>query len=436
MERYLNDIAIAFEAILANKIKSVLTALGIIFGVAAVISMLAIGNGAQQEILEQMKMVGVNNIIIQPVIETQEVEAEEALQPSNKYSPGLTMSDMEAIRDVIPVIRTLSPQITKDTYVVQAGIRRSAKLHGVAPAFFDLFNIQLLSGSMFTEYQQLHGLPVCIISEDLAIRFFSSIQVIGNSIKCGNVWFKIVGVAEKRSVGESTGKLGLSTGQDVIYIPVQTMLLRVENRALITALDLKSDDEEESKSTLKPNYHQLDKIVVQVDETEHLQHTTKIISRILERRHQGVIDYEIIVPELLLKQQQRTKDIFNIVLGAIAGISLLVGGIGIMNIMLASVLERIKEIGTRMALGATRKDIVVQFIAESTIISISGGLIGILLGFIMSSMVTRFADILTVVNPGSVIIAFGISVSVGVIFGYMPARRAAQQDPVVSLHSE
>jgi putative ABC transport system permease protein len=436
MERYLNDIAIAFEAILANKIKSVLTALGIIFGVAAVISMLAIGNGAQQEILEQMKMVGVNNIIIQPVIETQEVEAEESLQPSNKYSPGLTMSDMEAIREVIPVIRTLSPQITKDTYVVQAGIRRTAKLHGVAPAFFDLFNIQLLSGSMFTEYQQLHGLPVCIISEDLAIRFFSSIQVIGNNIKCGNVWFKIVGVAEKRSVGESTGKLGLSTGQDVIYIPVQTMLLRVENRALITALDLKSNDDEENKNVIKPNYHQLDKIVVQVDETEHLQHTTEIISRILERRHQGVVDYEIIVPELLLKQQQRTKDIFNIVLGAIAGISLLVGGIGIMNIMLASVLERIKEIGTRMALGATRKDIVVQFIAESTIISISGGLIGILLGFIMSSMVTRFADILTVVNPGSVIIAFGISVSVGVIFGYMPARRAAQQDPVVSLRSE
>lgn len=436
MERYLNDIAIAFEAILANKIKSVLTALGIIFGVAAVISMLAIGNGAQQEILEQMKMVGVNNIIIQPMIETQEVEAEEALQPSNKYSPGLTMSDLEAIREVIPVIRTLSPQITKDTYVVQAGIRRSAKLHGVAPAFFDLFNIQLLSGSMFSEYQQMHGLPVCIISEDLAIRFFSSIQVIGNSIKCGNVWFKIVGVAEKRSVGESTGKLGLSTGQDVIYIPVQTMLLRVENRALITALDLKSNEEEENKNTIKPNYHQLDKIVVQVAETEHLQHTTKIISRILERRHQGVFDYEIIVPELLLKQQQRTKDIFNIVLGAIAGISLLVGGIGIMNIMLASVLERIKEIGTRMALGATRKDIVVQFIAESTIISISGGLIGILLGFVMSSMVTRFADILTVVNPGSVIIAFGISVSVGVIFGYMPARRAAQQDPVVSLRSE
>ncbi len=436
MERYINDIAIALEAILANKVKSILTALGIIFGVAAVISMLAIGNGAQQEILEQMKMVGVNNIIIQPVVETQEVQAEEALKPSSKYSPGLSMADLDAIQQIIPGIRTISPQITKDTYVVQVGIRRSAKLHGIAPAFFDLFNIQLLSGKMFTDYQQEHGLPVCIISEDLAIRFFSSINIQGKRIKCGKVWFTIIGVAEKRSVGESTGKLGLSTGQDVIYIPLQTMLMRVENRSLITASDLIKNEDDENKTTVKKNYHQLDKIIVQVEETAQLQPTTKIIGRMLERRHLGVIDYEVIVPELLLKQQQRTKDIFNIVLGAIAGISLLVGGIGIMNIMLASVLERIKEIGTRMALGATRKDIVVQFIAESTIISISGGLIGILVGFILSSLVTKFAGILTIISPGSVFVAFGISVSVGIIFGYMPAKRAAQQDPVVSLRSE
>lgn len=436
MERYLNDIAIALEAILANKVKSILTALGIIFGVSAVISMLAIGNGAQQEILEQMKMVGVNNIIIQPVIETQEVEAEESLKPSTKYSPGLTMDDMVAMQKVLPVIQTISPQITKDTYVVQAGIRRSAKLHGVMPAFFDLFNIKLLSGKMFTSYQLEHGLPVCIISEDLAVRFFSSLDIVGKRIKCGKVWFTIVGVAEKRSVGESTGKLGLSTGQDVIYIPVQTMLMRVENRALITGYDLRQQGNDENQSSTKKNYNQLDKIIVQVKETEQLQPTTKVINRMLERRHLGVVDYEVIVPELLLKQQQRTKDIFNIVLGAIAGISLLVGGIGIMNIMLASVLERIKEIGTRMALGATRKDVVVQFIAESTIISISGGLIGILLGFVLSHLVSRFADILTVVSPGSVFVAFGISVSVGIIFGYMPAKRAAQQDPVISLRSE
>jgi putative ABC transport system permease protein len=438
MERYLHDIAIALESILTNKIKSILTALGIIFGVAAVISMLAIGNGAQQEILEQMKMVGVNNIIIMPVIESQEVEAEESLK-SSKYSPGLTMKDLAAIKKTIPVINQISPQITKDTYVVQSGIRRSAKLHGVEPAFFNLFNINLLDGEMFSNYQLEHGLPVCIISEDLSMRFFSSIKVAGKKIKSGKVWLTIIAVAEKRTVGESTGKLGLSSGQDVIYVPVQTMLLRFENRALITAADLVSNDDEnngQKSTTTKSNYNQLDKIIVQVKETEQLKPTTEIIERILKRRHLDVEDFDVIIPELLLKQQQRTKDIFNIVLGAIAGISLLVGGIGIMNIMLASVLERIKEIGTRMALGATRKDIVVQFIAESTIISISGGLIGIVLGFILSALVTRFAGILTIVSPGSVIVAFGISVSVGIIFGYMPAQRAAQQDPVVSLRSE
>ncbi|MBI9066422.1 MAG: ABC transporter permease [Salinivirgaceae bacterium] len=439
MKKYINDIAIAIESIIANKVKSILTALGIIFGVAAVISMLAIGNGAQQEILEQMKMVGVNNIIIQPIVETQETNAEESVETKDKYSPGLTLKDLNAIVSEIPVINKVSPQITKDTYVVQSGIRRSAKLHGVEPEFFELFNIQLLEGKMFTQNHLKKGLPCCIVSEDIAIRFFSSIKVVGKKIKCGREWLTIQGVAEKRSVGESTGKLGLSSGQDVIYIPVQTMLIRFENRAAITAADLikkDEDDEENTQKTIQRSYHQLDKIIVQVQETEQLTGVADIIKRILIRKHLNVEDFDVIVPELLLKQQQRTKDIFKWVLGAIAGIALLVGGIGIMNIMLASVLERIKEIGTRKALGATRKNIEVQFMAESTIISITGGLIGILLGFVLSILVSRFADILTIVSAGSVFISFTISVGIGIIFGYMPAKKAAQQDPVVSLRSE
>lgn len=439
MKKYLNDINIAIEAIIANKVKSILTALGIIFGVAAVISMLAIGNGAQQEILEQMKMVGVNNIIIMPVVETQEEQIDEPSKTKNKYSPGLTVKDLNAIAKQIPVINKISPQITKDTYVIQSGIQRSAKLHGVAPAFFELFNIPLLEGQMFTPNQIEKGLPVCIISEDISTRFFSSLKVIGKKIKCGTEWLTIVGVAEKRSVGESTGKLGLSSGKDVVYIPMQSMLMRFENRASISSNDIKlgnGDDNNNNQSNTKSNYHQLDKIIVQVEETNQLTTVSKIITRLLKRKHQDIEDFEVIVPELLLKQQQRTKDIFNFVLGAIAGISLLVGGIGIMNIMLASVLERIKEIGTRKALGATKKNIEIQFIAESTIISISGGFIGIVLGYIFSFLVTRFADILTIISPGSIIIAFGISVSIGIIFGYMPAKRAAQQDPVISLRSD
>ncbi|HSH20886.1 MAG TPA: FtsX-like permease family protein, partial [Draconibacterium sp.] len=185
----------------------------------------------------------------------------------------------------------------------------------------------------------------------------------------------------------------------------------------------------------KENLNQLDKIIVQVAETDELNATADVIRRMLLRRHNGLFDFEVTIPELLLKQQQRTKSIFNIVLGVIAGISLLVGGIGIMNIMLASVMERIREIGVRQAIGASRKDIIVQFLSESTIISVSGGIIGIILGVVLSKIITGFFDIKTIVSAFSIFISFGVSVFVGVIFGYLPAKRAAEQDPVNSLRA-
>jgi len=192
-------------------------------------------------------------------------------------------------------------------------------------------------------------------------------------------------------------------------------------------------DPSQSAST---NYHQLDRIVVQVEETEQINPSTEVLSRMMLRRHSGVKDFEITVPELLLKQQQRTKDIFNIVLGAIASISLVVGGIGIMNIMFASVMERIKEIGTRMAIGAKKMDIVVQFLSEAILISVTGGFIGVFLGVVLSKLINEIADILTIVSPFSVIVAFGVSAAVGVIFGYSPAKRASERDPIESLRYE
>jgi putative ABC transport system permease protein len=184
------------------------------------------------------------------------------------------------------------------------------------------------------------------------------------------------------------------------------------------------------------NYNQLDRIIVQMSETESLNSATEILSRMILRRHQGVKDYEITVPEMLLKQQQRTKDIFNIVLGAIAGISLLVGGIGIMNIMFASVMERIKEIGTRLAIGAKKADIIAQFLSEAILISVSGGLIGVILGIALSYLITVVFEIKTIVSFLSVILAFGISAAVGVIFGYAPAKKASERDPIESLRYE
>jgi putative ABC transport system permease protein len=222
------------------------------------------------------------------------------------------------------------------------------------------------------------------------------------------------------------------------------MILRFQNRALINTRTFAGQTNNfpgmarsvTPRQNTEGNYHQLDRIIIQVFESQQLSSTAEVLSRMMHRRHMQVKDYEITIPELLLKQEQRTKDIFNIVLGAIASIALIVGGIGIMNIMFASVMERIKEIGTRMAIGAKKSDIVVQFLSEAVLISITGGLIGVIFGIILAEVIERIFDIRTIVTLSSVLIAFIVSASVGIIFGYSPAKRASEKDPIESLRYE
>lgn len=447
MGRYLHDIVIAIESIMANQLRSLLTALGIIFGVAAVITMLAIGKGAQQEILEQIKMVGVNNIMITPIVTVSESEGSEGNgenKEKRKFSPGLTLLDVEAIREVLPTLKQVSPEIAMNSNVVKDGKRESAKLFGVSNEYFDIFNLPLEQGVYFNDFQEENGVPVCVIGANISNTFFSKEDPIGKYIKFDRVWLKVIGVIEKTDVNLTRFEnIGVNVMNDNIYVPVKTMLMRFQNREL-QAMRAKNTTQRRGwfrvsttpTQNTSGNYHQLDRIIVQVSESEQLNPSTDVLARMMLRRHQEVEDFEITVPELLLKQEQRTKDIFNIVLGAIASISLLVGGIGIMNIMFATVMERIKEIGTRLAIGAKKMDIVVQFLAEAVLISVTGGLIGVLLGVIASTMITRFADILTIVSPVSVLIAFFVSASVGVIFGYSPAKRASERDPIESLRYE
>lgn len=453
--RYFHDIEIAIESLLGNKLKSILTALGIIFGTAAVISMLAIGNGAQQEILDQIKMVGVNNIVITPVQdltgngdEESESSGDNGSEKSQeKFSPGLTMKDVEAIKRIIPSVKKITPEVVANSYVVQNGRRVAAKVIGVDNDYFDLYNVQLEKGLFFNDYQVENGIPVCVIGANISSKVFSDTDPINQYLKFGHVWLKVIGVLEKTDVNLSAAdNAGVNVVNDNVFIPVETMLLRYQNRALVNSKSLSSGNSfyggwffsfsgSNQKSTAA-NYHQLDKIIVQVEETEQLTTTTEILSRMLLRRHMNVKDFEITVPELLLKQQQRTKDIFNFVLGAIAGISLIVGGIGIMNIMFATVMERIKEIGIRLALGAKKADIIAQFLAEAILISVSGGLIGVFLGIAFSKMIMKFAGILTIISPGSIVVAFSVSAIIGVIFGISPAKRAAEKDPIESLRYE
>jgi putative ABC transport system permease protein len=455
--RYFHDIEIAVESIISNKLKSILTALGIIFGVAAVIAMLAIGKGAKQEILEQMKMVGVNNILVNPVIPDKSSSTEEGEKQQKKFSRGLNMLDVDAIRATLPSVKRISPEISFNSTAMLNGKKYTAKLVGVSNDYFYLYNLPLLAGAVFNKYQEQNGIQVCIIGANIRAKFFSNIDPIGQYIKFNGIWLKVIGVLQKTTVS-LTGfeEKGVNVYNDNIYIPIQTMLLRYQNRALVNTKMVSEAtsmsffgggggmmgmarvvvSSSDANSDVETNYNQLDRIVVQVTETEQLNPTTEILSRMLTRRHSNVKDFEITVPELLLKQQQRTKDIFNIVLGAIASISLIVGGIGIMNIMFASVMERIKEIGTRMAIGAKKMDIVVQFLSEAVLISITGGFIGVFLGVIMAKLIEQIAGIMTLVSFFSVFIAFGVSAAVGVIFGYSPAKRASEKDPIESLRYE
>ena len=440
-EKYFYNLIIALEAVFANKFRSALTALGIIFGVAAVISMLAIGSGARQEILTQMKLVGVNNILITPIVESADDVKKEDISNSDKkrFSPGLTIADAMSIKQIIPTVEKVSPEIVYPTHLIKDGIRRQADVVGVTPAFFQIFSLSVKEGELFNDIQLDEGEPVCLIGQLIKSTLFGKNNPIGKYIKCGSVWLKVIGVIEDRSVSEkASASLGINDYNNTVYAPIQTVLRRFRDRSLVTSsLIMQGGSQEgESSNTTKPNINQIDKIVVQVKDSKDLTLSSEIINRMLKRRHNNTEDFKIIIPELLLKQEQRTKDIFNIVLGAIASISLLVGGIGIMNIMLASVMERTKEIGIRLSIGATKKDVIFQFLAEATVISITGGIIGIITGVILSKLITQFTDILTIVSLSSIFISFGVSVTVGVVFGYMPARKAAKSDPVTSLRYE
>jgi putative ABC transport system permease protein len=442
------SLRIAVEAITHNKLRAILTSLGIVFGVGSVISMLAVGTGAKQEILEQMKLLGTNNIIITPVIEQEEGKVEEddlsRRTEKKRFSPGLTLQDAEGIQSTIPGVDFVSPEVIVETMVLREGLKRTSKLVGVDSTYFATTDFELERGQLFSRKNIELAAPVAVIGFAIKAKFFARQDPIGGKIKCGNLWLTVIGVMRERRISkDNIQHLGLRDYNYDVYTPVSTVLLRYKNRSLVTKLAVQQaarqtgsggNVDTESKKPL--NYHQLDRLVVRVADADRMVGLAEVISRMLERRHNKVVDFQVTVPEQLLRQAQRTREIFNIVLGAIASISLIVGGIGIMNIMLASVMERTREIGIRRATGATKRDIVLQFLGEATMISVTGGVIGILLGVGLSYAIQQLAGVLTIVTLFSVLLSFIISISIGIAFGFFPARRAAGQDPVVCLRYE
>ncbi len=428
------------EGVFANILRAILTALGIIFGVGAVIAMLAIGSGARQSILDQMKLIGSNNIVIKSVVLEESEESETASKNGESKTPwstGLTLKDVTALTNIIPEIEEVSPEIEIKTTIIQSAKLQKSRCVGTTNSFFKLNSLELESGNYFHDRHMEGGRPVCIIGKNIQTKFFNLDDPIGKKIKCGNNWLTIIGVLKKRIASkESLENLGIRDYNSDVYIPIHTALIRFKDRAHFSKSDIKRGDWDDNADPDAKNYHQLDRVIIRVANSDNLQASADLSARVLKRRHGDVVDYEVEVPELLLQQQQKTQDTFNYVLAFIAAISLLVGGIGIMNIMLASVLERIKEIGVRRSLGAKRLDIIYQFLFEAIFISLVGGVIGIFLGVGAAHVIASLADIPTIVSTWSIVLSFGVAASVGLLFGLFPARKAAMQDPIKALRTD
>jgi len=446
IEKLKSNLSEAVRVILTNKVRTFLTALGIIFGVAAVISMLAIGNGAEKEILAQLELVGVNNIVITPIPdekEDSEVEDEEEnSSESKRFSKGLDILDVKSIQKNVPSVAKISPEIVLETYVTTKGRQNSIKLIGVTKEFFSVSNIDIEDGKNFSDVQINNALPVCIIGRKIEKKLFTGESAIGKKIKVKDVWLQVVGVIEEKQISDKAQEnLGIRDLNLDVYIPIKTFLVRYRDRKIIVdkapeegnVVFFGDNSNGPKKRIPRGNYHQIDKLTIQVENSEKINATADLVGRILKRKHNGMVDFEISIPIQELKQQQKTKQIFNVVLSIIAGISLLIGGIGIMNIMLASVLERTKEIGIIRAIGATQQDVILQFLSESVLISIGGGIIGIFLGIISSYAIEFATGIETILSLSSITLSFFVATAIGLIFGIAPARSAASKSPIEAI---
>lgn len=423
---------IGIRGLLSNKTRAALTMLGIIFGVAAVIAMMSIGEGARQETLQQIELLGTNNIIVNRLSKVSKSSDTKA-----SYSAGLTLKDAEAIKELNPLVESVTPLREAEMSVSYKTIIEEFKIIGTTSSYPETFNTKILEGSFFKDFHSVDYSNVCIIGPGIKEKLFKFEDTIKKKIKIGNLWYDIIGVAAQKNVSSSGMKnLGIRNFNNDIYIPLSTMLYKSEKK------DPNANNQnmfmmggmEGIAKTIDRN--SIDQLTIKVKSSDDLKEAAHLTKRILDRRHFGTQDYEIVLPEQLLEQKQKTQKIFNVVMGAIAGISLLVGGIGIMNIMLANILERTREIGIRRAVGATRADILGQFMSEAVTISVLGGILGIILGFILTALISTYAEWSTIISPISIILAFFVSAATGIVFGIYPAKKAADKNPIESLRYE
>ncbi|MFN7993033.1 MAG: ABC transporter permease [Bryobacteraceae bacterium] len=410
-----SDFAQAFGNLRAQKTRTLLTALGIVFGVGSVIGMLAIGAGAREESLRFIEQLGVRNVLV----ESRPASSQEELQQRRRDSPGLTDRDVRILTANIEPLETISPRKgLHPARVLPKPSREIPELYGVQPSYAAIHSLHAAEGRFFNESDEAASAPVCVLGEGAKVNLLGYGTAAGKYIKVNDTWLEVVGV-----LGEQLVSSGQSSGgkmqdlNNIIFVPLNTFQYRFFDRSNFMKDDLDGVD-----LRLKAGADSLE--------------VAKVVTAILNSTHHNTEDFTVTIPAALLAQQQRTQTIFTYVMVAIAAISLLVGGIGIMNIVLATVLERTREIGVRRATGARRNDIVRQFLTESVLISVAGGLLGIGFGFFLAWLIARTAEWKTIVTTASVAIAFGVSVAVGVIFGIYPAMKASRINPIEALRYE
>ncbi len=418
-------VALGMKSIWLHKLRSFLTALGVVFGVASVVAMLAIGEGASYEAQQQIRKLGSLNVILQSVKPSDSSGTTNETR-SMILDYGLTARDMIQIKQTVPGIDIVVPSRYINDVAWAADRKEDSQIVGALPIYPSMRNRRLIQGRFFTELEQQDRTSVCVLNASLAARLFPLSTPVGKAIRVRNNYYRILGVLEDEgsfTAGDAS-KSGSNASTMQVYIPFSTLMDQYGE----TFFRFRSGSFEAEKV----EYHEA---IVRVDEVNQVVSRAEAIKHILARNHTKD-DWKIIVPIELLRQAERTKQIFSIVLGSIAAISLLVGGIGIMNIMLASVTERTREIGIRRALGARQVDIVVQFLIETVLLSGVGGILGVILGLGIPIGVSHFAGVTTVIQPWAPILAFSVSVLTGIAFGIYPARRAAGMNPVEALRHE
>lgn len=418
--KLVRNIALGVENLLLHKLRTSLTMLGVVFGVGSVVAMLSVGEGASKEALEQIRKVGSNNIIISSMKSVEEVSQSTVFSMMSIY--GLTYDDQHRVAETFEEIGRVVPVklVRKEARLGARSLE--LRIVGTTPTWFDLLKRDMMAGRVLMPADGRNRAAVVVLTEFGARKLLATENTVGKTLRIGGNYYEIVGIV--KSEAGMAGNIQMPDEQIDAYIPIEVAKERYG--------DIMTRNMAGTRMREMVELHQM---IIEVDSIENVESVAKGIEAMLQRFHKKK-DYRISVPLALLRQAEATKRTFNIVLGSIACISLLVGGIGIMNIMLASVTERTKEIGIRRAIGAKRRQIISQFLIETVVLSTAGGLIGIGLGLLIPWLITIFAGMPTVVTLKSVLLSVGISISVGIIFGLYPAVRAANVDPIIALRHE